>query len=252
MRGKSRWEKVYGLMACMLLALQLAACDTTIKTDDAEVGEPLQSARPFASSEPMIIDTAQSQVTWIGSKMTGRHNGTICIETGELQLLQGRISGGHIVIDLTKLVCTDKNINAESSKKLATHLKSADFFDVENHPTATFEIVSVAPYDSLSRKEATPHTRANYSELKINSPTHTITGNLTIKGTARSISFPAKVRLEKDQLRAKANFNIDRTQWGLVYRSDESLGDKTIYSSVNIGFDIVARPASDDSLAESE
>ncbi len=213
------------------------------------VGEALATNKSTAPSEALIIDTAKSEVHWIGAKMTGRHNGRFHIQSGEIQLQKGEISGGKIIIDLASLECTDKSINAESNKKLATHLKSGDFFDVEKHPTSTFEIVSVAPFDSLNKKEEIPPGRA-FSELKINSPTHSITGNLTIKGNTKSVTFPARVTVEDNQLKAKANFNIDRTKWGLVYRSDESLGDKTIYSSVNIGFNIIAKPATGVTVAE--
>ncbi|TXK47424.1 YceI family protein [Pontibacter qinzhouensis] len=245
MMSRRRWRTLAG----MLLLLLVAACDTTIKTDDAEVGEALAKTELSGPAEALLIDTTKSEVTWIGSKMTGRHNGTICIKSGEIEVQSGRISGGQIVLDLTGLQCTDKSINTESSNKLATHLKSADFFDVENHPTAIFEIVSVAPYDSLSKKEESAQSKATQSELKVNNPTHTITGNLTIKGNTKSVTFPARVTVEDSQLKAKANFNIDRTKWGLVYRSDESLGDKTIYSSVNIGLSVLAKPAAGTTVA---
>ena len=38
----------------------------------------------------------------------------------------------------------------------------------------------------------------------------------------------------------RANFNIDRTNWGLSYGNDKSLGDKYIRPEVNIGLNIVA------------
>jgi polyisoprenoid-binding protein YceI len=70
--------------------------------------------------------------------------------------------------------------------------------------------------------------------------THTITGNLTLKGTTKSITFPAKVAVNDNVVTADANFNIDRTQWGLVYGNDQSLGDKFIRPTVNIQLHLVA------------
>lgn len=191
-------------------------------------------------TETYAIDTANSEVTWIGSKMTGRHNGLFDIKEGELNMTNGLLTDGNIVLDITRVRATDKAIDEASNKKLTTHLRSADFFDSERYPTAEFELTGIAPYDSTKEQASSPV--ATYSELRVKNPTHRVTGNLTIKGQTKSVSFPARVTLQDSLLRAKANFNLDRTKWGLVYRSDNSLGDKTIYSEVNIGLDIVARP----------
>ena len=101
-------------------------------------------------------------------------------------------------------------------------MKSADFLDTEKFPTAKFEITSVAPL-------------ANDS-----SATHTISGNLTLKDSTKNISFPAKLTVADNNLQAQANFNIDRTLWGLYYGNDKSLGDKFIRPEVNIKLNITA------------
>ena len=237
---RSKQQLQYSLVCCKLLLLLLAcACDTSIKTDDAEVGEALEKPVALVPTDTLWVDTAKSEVTWIASKITGRHNGFLRILNGELHLQESKIVGGTFLIDMTSLQATDKSIGVEGNRKLTAQLKSADFFDVELYPMAVFEIVSVAPYDSTATEK--PGRRA-YSDLKLKNPTHTITGNLEIKGTVKSITFPARVMIKPQELTARANFNIDRTKWGLTYLSDQSLGDKTIYSDVNIGFDIVAKP----------
>ena len=40
------------------------------------------------------------------------------------------------------------------------------------------------------------------------------------------------------QLSAQANFNINRSDWGLSYGNDQSLGDKFISPTVNLNLDI--------------
>lgn len=70
--------------------------------------------------------------------------------------------------------------------------------------------------------------------------THTVTGNLTLKDITKSITFPAKIAMAENQVTADANFNIDRTQWGIVYGNDKSLGDKMIASEVNMQLHLVA------------
>ncbi|WP_439881121.1 YceI family protein [Pontibacter sp. MBLB2868] len=227
------------LFACLIV---LSSCDTTVKTDNAAVGDAIVKKITATPSHTFVIDTTKSEITWIGSKMTGRHNGYFKIKEGELQMTNGLISGGTIVIDMTHMQSSDKTIDVNSNTKLTNHLKSPDFFDTNVYPTAVFELTGIAPYDSTKNKPQELPIRTPDSALRVKNPTHKVTGNLTLKGKTKSISFPAKVTMDNNLIKAKANFNIDRTQWGLVYRSDNSLGEKTIYPEVNIGLDIVAKP----------
>lgn len=232
------------LLVAGILTCTLSACDTTIKTDDAVISEAVEKTQDIRASSTYVVDTAKSEVTWIGAKLTGRHNGVFRIQSGELHMREGLLIGGDFVMDVANTRSEDKTIDAESNKKLTTHLRSADFFDVENYPTAAFEMTSISRIDTTKEKAAAPDPKATYSELRIKDPTHRVTGNLTIKGETKSVTFPARVTLDT-LLRAKANFNIDRTKWGLVYRSDKSLGDKTIHPEVNIGINLVAKPVKD-------
>ncbi len=70
--------------------------------------------------------------------------------------------------------------------------------------------------------------------------THTISGNLTLKDSTKNISFPAKVSLEGDKLIANADFNIDRTQWGLNYKGPNNPADWFIRKEVNLKLNIEA------------
>ena len=68
-----------------------------------------------------------------------------------------------------------------------------------------------------------------------------IKGNLTMKSVTKNITFPAKIVLQNGKVKAEANFNIDRTQWGMTYRADKSVQDKLINSIVNIHFEIITQ-----------
>ncbi len=238
--GKLHAPALYHLLLGLMLLL-FSACDTTIDTDEAVIADAVENKQEIAPSHIYKVDTAKSEVTWIGAKMTGRHNGVFRLKSGELYMNKDLLTGGNFVMDVANTKSTDKTIDAESNKKLTTHLRSADFFDVEKYPIATFEMTGIAQIDSTSEQPPTTTAPTTYGEMRLKNPTHRITGNLTIKGQTKSVSFPARVTLDT-LLRAKANFNIDRTQWGLVYRSDKSLGNKTIYPEVNIGIDLVAKP----------
>ena len=62
-----------------------------------------------------------------------------------------------------------------------------------------------------------------------------------MKGVTKSVTFPAIVKATPEALLAQANFNINRTDWGLVYGNDKSLGDKFIRPEVNIALNIAAK-----------
>lgn len=80
--------------------------------------------------------------------------------------------------------------------KLTTHLKSADFFEVRQYPTAKFVSTKIVPGEGGK---------------------HTITGQLTLHGVTKEISFPAAVAVNDQGLSLKSQFSIDRTQFGMDY-----------------------------------
>ena len=57
----------------------------------------------------------------------------------------------------------------------------------------------------------------------------------------KNITFPARIDLDDNSLKAEANFDIDRTQWQINYGNDKTLGDKFISEKVNIELDLEAR-----------
>ncbi len=114
--------------------------------------------------------------------------------------------------------------------KLRPHLMSGDFFDADKFGTAKFEITGVQPY-TASGSDTSVVTGANY----------TVSGNFTLKDVTKNISFPAKIDLDGNTLKAKSNFNIDRTQWQMRYGNDKTLGDKFISEKVNIELNLEAK-----------
>lgn len=108
---------------------------------------------------------------------------------------------------------------------------SGDFFNAQKYPEGVFEITSVTPVGNTAQDGGDP---------AVANATHTITGNLTLKDATKSISFPAVVSMMNNQLNADASFNIDRTQWNMVYGNDKSLGDKFIRPEVNMRIHLVA------------
>jgi polyisoprenoid-binding protein YceI len=68
-----------------------------------------------------------------------------------------------------------------------------------------------------------------------------ISGNLKLKGVVKNVTFPAKVDITENAVSAVANFDIDRTLWGMNYGNDASLKDKMITPTVNMALNIQAK-----------
>ncbi len=199
-------------------AIMFTACESAPKADSAETSDAKEVEEVAGNGYAVNLDA--STIEWVGTKPVGKHHGTVQITEGTLVVENGTITGGEYMIDLSTIQPDDQG--EEGNQKLGGHLKSADFFDVENHPTGKFVITGVT--EGVEQSD----------DLVMKDATHMITGNLTLKGETKSITFPAKVVMEDGKVLADANFNIDRTNWGLVYGNDKSLGDKFIRPEVNL------------------
>ncbi|HWV67049.1 YceI family protein [Chitinophaga sp.] len=215
------------LCIMLVIACGIFACEQAPKADKARITDA-QTVQA-ATGNAYLPDTAASVVKWIGTKPTGKHHGSLKLAGGALYVKDSLITGGQFIIDMHSLQDIDLAADSAMKRKLETELKGEMFFDVKKYPAATFEITEVTPFHP-----------SDGDELTLRNATHIIKGNLTLKSVTKNISFPARVTLKNDSITAMANFNIDRTQWGISYRADKSLQDKLINSQVNISFDIRA------------
>jgi polyisoprenoid-binding protein YceI len=120
-----------------------------------------------------------------------------------LNIADGAIFGGEFIVDLTQLECVDL-ADSPMHDILISHLQNDDFFDVANHPKATFVITEACPT----------------AELTPGSGNLQITGDLTMRGQTHSIEFTASSGLtDEGKAAAQASFPIDRTRWGILYGS---------------------------------
>ncbi len=172
------------------------------------------------------IDNMQSLLTWKGSMKLSpkdKHVGYVSISKGELWDENNQLVGGEVEIDMNSIVYGDKNDKNTPIK----HLKSEDYFDVKKFPTANIVITKI---DSVS---------AN---------TFNITANLTIKGVTRPVSFPATITIQNGVLNATAMLTINRTVWGIDYRSGkfyEKIADQTVSDEIEFIMKIVAKKSID-------
>lgn len=211
------------LTLVIVVSTLAVACTSAPDADKAATGEA--KAAGEATGTPFSLDSA-STVSWIGTKVGGQHNGTFNITSGSFTVDKGNITSGNIIIDMKSANVLD--LTGDEKNKLEAHLKSGDFFMVDSFPTTTFEITSVAPFDSTN------------ATSKLSGATHTINGNLTLRGQTKSISFPAIVKVEDNNLYAQSDFNIDRSNWGLSYKGPNNPADWIIAKEVNLKLNLKA------------
>ena len=84
-------------------------------------------------TQKLAIESAQSNIDWVGRKVTGAHNGTISIKEGSLTLNNGQLVGGEFTIDTTSIKILDVTDPATNAQ-FAGHLASPDFFASEQYP----------------------------------------------------------------------------------------------------------------------
>lgn len=205
-------------------AILFTACQDAPDADNANTGEAESAAT--ASGNTFSIDSS-SAITWAGTKPDATHSGTFKISNGTVSVENNQLTAGSFTIDIASLVNLD--LEGEWKGKLEGHLKSPDFFDVEKFPTASFAITKVEPYDSTKGTSL------------LTGATHLISGNLTLKDSTKNISFPANISITETALTAKADFNIDRTLWGMNYKGPNNPADWLIRKEVNLKFDIAAK-----------
>lgn len=189
---------------------------------------------PFAQGETLRIDPSQSQIRWVGKKVIGQqHDGTVSVQDGQVEFAGNQLKGGEISIDMRSIKNDDLK-DAAFNAKLTGHLKSDDFFGVDQHPTAKFKIKSV--------KALKGHPTA----------THEISGDLNIKGVTQPAKFAAKVELQAGAspndkarvARAQGKLTVDRTRYNIRYGSGkffENLGDKMISDDFELEIDLKAK-----------
>lgn len=180
-------------------------------------GDPIVENLPVEDVK-IVIDPDESTLLWQGYKVTGKHNGSVDIESGMLTMTDGILTGGHFVIDMPSIAVHD--LEGESQTRLENHLKSDDFFGVTSHPKATFKF--------------------NKATATGTSGTYKVEGQLTIKNITNPITFDAVVTEENGMTVATADIKVDRSKFDVRYGSGtffDNLGDKTIYDE----FDITVR-----------
>lgn len=167
-----------------------------------------QAAPKPAADQVLALTPANGKIGFVGSKVTGSHEGTFQRFKGQLRLnpKDPTLSAVEVEIEMAS-VKTDK-------AKLDKHLQGDDFFDVPKYQAATFKSTQISK--SSEEKAAT----------------HTIEGNLTLRGVTKGISFPATVSVTPESVSVKSEFKINRKDFGVSYpgMKDDLIRDHVVIS----------------------
>lgn len=140
---KNKTMKKINLFALGLIAFALTSCAGE-SAEDAEIGNEDEQAQEYT------YEDKESIVKWAGIYIKNGaydhdHTGFISISSGSVFVVNGAIISGQFEVDLKSIDERDATMGEESRVKLVGHLKSEDFFDVANSPTATIRLQRCTP-----------------------------------------------------------------------------------------------------------
>lgn len=197
----------------VLVAMSLSVLGCAKKTEppvekvEAQVAQP-SAAKPKGNE--LTFDQSNGKIEFVGAKITDSHAGHFDTFSGKIQLDPASLeqSGVKLEIDIA-------SIQIEPAK-LKKHLIADDFFMAAKFPKAMFESTSIKQGGAAGAS-------------------HTITGNLTLRGTQKSISFPATISATDAAITTKAEFAINRKDFGIEY---SGMKDDLIKDDVVVRFDL--------------
>jgi polyisoprenoid-binding protein YceI len=169
------------------------ACnDPASNTTKATTGEAAQVASPAtAQGQKYVITPQNSKIEFVGSKVTGQEKGSFGDFSGQIDYA-GSPENSRVNITMKIESITT------ASPGLDKHLKTADFFDVAKYPEASFASTAIKAGGE-------------------NGASHTVTGNLTMHGVTKAITFPATINVTPDAATVESSFSINRKDFGINY-----------------------------------
>lgn len=214
----------YLAAAILGLSLLAAACeDPAANKTKATVSKPTagnaigiadSSTAPAApKGEALAFNPENSKSEFTGSKVTGKHEGGFRQFTGTIDLVDNKASESTVSVEI------DAASVFSDDEKLTNHFKGADFFDVEKFPKAKFSSTKIEPATARGPDA------------------FTVTGDFTLHGVTKSISYPATIKISDSVVEVESDFSVDRTDFGIVYAGQ---ADNLIRSDVVVRLDLKA------------
>jgi polyisoprenoid-binding protein YceI len=186
-----RLSFVITILAALLV---VSACsDPSTNKSKAVTSEAAPVTSPPAASrgQKYVITPQNSKIEFVASKVTGSHNGSFGDFSGEVDF-NSTPEQSRVSINIkSDSITTD-------TPDLTKHLKTADFFDVAQYPDAKFVSTTIKAGGE-------------------GGASHTVTGNLTMHGITKSVTFPATINVTPDVATVESTFSINRRDFNLNY-----------------------------------
>ena len=180
------------LASTLIFAVAGCNADPAKGKAQATATEPVAAAPAPASAVKYSFSNADSKIDFVGAKVTRKHDGSFQTFTGTVNLVDADPTKSSVTAEI------DVGSLKTDEEKLTGHLKSADLLDATKYPKAIFTSTAI---------------KAGAAD----GATHTVTGNLQLHGVTKSISFPATIKASADTVEVKAEFAINRKDFGVVY-----------------------------------
>ncbi len=190
----------------LFAAILFTACKSEIDEKPAatvkDAGKDAKAEAPKAVAGGPTLDAASSSIGFVGSKVSLDHPGAfkdftaaVTLDGDTLTALQLEVETGSVAIE---------------PEQLREHLVTADFFDAAKYSTATFSSTKITPGTAPA--------------------THMIEGNLELRGKTVVISFPATVTVDATHAKGKAEFTVNRKDFGIEYpgKPDDLIRDEVL------------------------
>lgn len=202
------------LIALVAISTFFAACagentEAQSNTTTPEKDEKVETTKEIESHD---LNLESSGVNWTGSIAAVKdHTGTLNFKSGSFDLQGDKVVGGNFVIDMSTMVATDSNFDEEKTKEgLIGHLSSADFFDVANHPTASY---------TISGMEG-----------------NVVNGKMTIRGKTNDVQIENVTVIygQDGTIKLNGDATLDRQAYGVAF----SMGMKDMFISDDINIKV--------------
>ncbi|MEX0331375.1 MAG: YceI family protein [Puniceicoccaceae bacterium] len=172
------------------------------------------------------LSVEKSALRWIGRNLANNHNGRVELKSGNLEVDgDGDVTGGEVCVDMKGITCADIQDDT-MNKVLIEHLASVDFFNVGEHPEASFRLLQTERLIGGAPGQ----------------PNYRIYGEMTLRGVTRIIEFKAMVNQIPDGISFQAQVDVNRVNFGAVYGSGslfERLGMHLVNDLVTIDLTLV-------------
>lgn len=214
------------LSVLLLSASLLSSCKNDTPTNTNTSAPTANTSAAPAGTKTFTV--TEGLVYWAGKNdvSNSQHNGTIQVQSGNITLTDGQLASGTITMDMNSITVQDLKDPGEKSD-LESHLKDADFFETNKFPVGTFTF-------SESFKSTNPGFNA------------VVPGQLTLKEKTHNVNIPVNVSFKGEELSIEsATFIIDRTKWGINFRSGilNTAKDKIISDNVPVQLSLKAKMA---------